>query len=71
MALADKFTCDVCGKEKLSTNHWWCGYVSTAVGYMLTPFCETLARNDIVQSFCGQQCVTKAVSQWMAEQSKS
>lgn len=65
MAITQTITCNVCGKQKREVNHWWVAYESQGVGFMLSPWNENLARNDIVQSLCGQECVIKAVSEWM------
>ena len=70
MGIADQAFCDICGKTKQKVNHWWCGYVSASVGYMVTPFSMELAKNEKVQSFCGQECVIQAVNRWMGENSK-
>lgn len=65
MAKREVFTCNVCGKDKQAINHWWIAYKSNGIGFMLSPWNESLARNDEVQSLCGQECLIKAVSLWM------
>lgn len=70
MAISQTVTCDQCGKQKGAVNHWFCGYVSSAVGYMFTNFNPDLASNPQVESFCGRECAHKALAAWMEAQAK-
>lgn len=66
MAKREVFTCNVCGKDKQITNHWWIAYVSPGVGFMISPWSDSLAANDQVQTLCGQECVIKAVNEYLS-----
>jgi len=65
MAWVKQFTCDVCGKQKGSVNHWWIGYASNGCGYMVSQWQESLASNEEVASLCGQECAVKKLSEYM------
>lgn len=71
MAWTKQFTCNVCGKLKQTTNHWWIAYISNGTGLMISPWNEALANNEQVQTLCGQECVIKAVSEYMQKQQKA
>jgi len=71
MAKRTVYTCNVCGKDKLKTNHWWIAYVSSAPGFMLSPWSDSLAENEEVKTLCGQECLIKAVNEWMQKQQKA
>lgn len=61
------FYCDGCGIERGSVNHWWETYENTAC-WEVTPFDEKdIKRDPKIRIFCGQQCVTKALSTYMEQ----
>jgi hypothetical protein len=66
MSLTRPFRCDVCGKQKGSTNRWW--MIVSRESLNLAPFDDLIAEEDGVKHLCGESCVSKAVSSWMAEQ---
>lgn len=76
MAVTEQFSCDVCGKQKQVANHWWVGTI-TEIGkhksFTIYPWpcgSKEVAPGKEVNHLCGQECVIKAISGWMAEQSK-
>jgi len=59
-------SCDVCGKVKQGSNHWFRG-LYPLTSFTLRPFdpvIEEITSTDI----CGQDCAHKALSQWFAQQ---
>jgi hypothetical protein len=75
MAIATQVTCDVCGKQKGDVNCWWVGTI-TEVGthkslkiYPWPTGSKEVANGKTVNHLCGQECVIKAVSEWMAKAS--
>lgn len=74
-----QIVCDVCGTPKKETNHWFkvnavpaarfnpdttpgASPYDTTTSFVVTPSKEFLSGKDI----CGQECVAKLLSQWMA-----
>lgn len=66
MAKRTVFTCNICGKDKQATNHWWIVYMSGGIGLMISPWNDALADNEQVNTLCGQECVIKAVSAYLS-----
>jgi len=64
------FTCDVCGKQKGTVNHWWMydDSDSGCTSIEIMPWIS--AEADRFKHACGQDCITQAVNKWMQEQSK-
>lgn len=68
-------TCAGCGKEKGDVNHWWGVHadpptsVQSPQEFIIRPFTLVDARAGY-ESYCGQQCLTKALSEWMDERAK-
>jgi len=60
MAITEQITCDVCGKSKGSVNHWWM-LGENPKELVIRPYVPSLGWKHL----CGQQCVIKAVSEWM------
>lgn len=70
MAITETVTCDVCGKQKGSVNHWWmftvCRTNPDLPELDIAPWNE-----DYSEQFdhaCGQECLIKAVNEWMQGQ---
>ena len=69
MAITETITCDVCGKQKQQTNHWWMydrplkAYPDS--GFVVWQWDDKHAKQ--YKSACGQECITKAVNEWMQE----
>lgn len=70
MAQKTTYYCDGCGKEKGETNHWWVIY--SEVSMELIPFRVEAKSGMGTESkiYCGQACVTAAVSKYMDRQVK-
>lgn len=65
MARRDAFTCDVCGKAKQDVNHWWMLFEGES---QTGTYCAVYTWDGDIESFkhlCGQECVIKAVNEWM------
>lgn len=62
MRKPETYSCDVCGKQKQSVNHWWLAFGGTP--FELYPWTEANAI-DADKHLCGAECVIKAVSEWM------
>jgi len=63
------YTCDVCGTDKKETNHWFAVFVMARVSpppriYVVS--LQDLAgcrEEEAAKHVCGEQCVTKMISQ--------
>lgn len=75
MAWDESFNCDICGKAKLESNHWW--LVTTAdvlcseedqpsKRFTLIPWNEAESRNPDLHHLCGEGCATKALERFMS-----
>ncbi len=58
-------TCDVCGKVKGESNHWFKVEIRSQCIFV-TP--ASWARNTKEQDACGQECVHKLLDRWMESQ---
>jgi len=63
MALVGQITCDVCGKQKQSVNHWWLASVHD--GFWVLPWNETLQIKEY-KHYCGHECAVKAFSEYLS-----
>jgi hypothetical protein len=69
------FRCDVCKTIKQETNHWWLVDIRLTGHSTLdiTPWIEIEAQSDTIGSewtrfhICGEQCVQKKVSEFLAQ----
>jgi hypothetical protein len=61
------YTCDRCGRQKGETNHWFCFHLNSYGGIVLSVFKET---SVVYQYACSEQCLMKAVSEWLSGLSK-
>ena len=59
MAMATKYTCDVCGAERQESNHWfmWQGDIT------FEKWSEDLADTEEWGHLCGIGCATKKLSE--------
>lgn len=69
MAVKSTVTCDVCGKEKEATNHWFMVNITSGKGWILPSFHvflwdRSLNENDF-KHVCGQGCLVKLLNQWV------
>jgi len=65
MAVTEQFSCDVCKKPKQGTNHWFAAYREN---HMINVFFWTAVKAEKLRDYkhlCGQECVLKAVNEWM------
>ena len=65
MAKETTYTCDVCGKRKGETNHWFIGSRSKSTVAILR--WDALTDLSDPSHLCGQACVTTYASHWMEE----
>ena len=69
MAIAQAVTCNICGKQKGSVNHWWLFGITHVLGdeeylgFEAKPWIQADA--EYMRHACGQECLIKALSQWM------
>jgi hypothetical protein len=77
MAKTEKYTCDVCGAERLEANHWFVGALSKRISTVLplhfTFYVWATGRN--VQEaklfhLCGQDCAHKLLDQFLSGELK-
>lgn len=70
MAYSAEFTCDICGAERSSENHWYQAGISKGfpIGISIFKFYELDARdsNSRNKHLCGEACVHKFISQNLA-----
>lgn len=66
MKIAQPWKCDICGRQKGATNHWWIGYPHSfpARGACVQIWDEALAaieQTGLVH-LCGLQCVNRWIN---------
>jgi hypothetical protein len=69
MSYQPTMSCDVCGKHKEVSNHWW--VVFQVSGLELWPWREDLAQHSEAKHLCGEGCAAKLMSKWMETTSKA
>lgn len=76
MPVIKQYKCDGCGAEKREANHWWALSVVAGVLYLQTfdqrmqslihlPPRQRELVEDGAEILCGQECVTKKISEFM------
>jgi len=75
MAWDESFNCDICGKMKLESNHWWMVTLGNILcfeegqpsrHFTLIPWNVGESRNTNVHHICGEGCATKALERFMS-----
>lgn len=75
MAWDEAFTCDLCGKIKRETNHWWmvklgdadhCEDDQPSRSLILLPWNLSDCRDKCMIHLCGAGCATKALERFMS-----
>ncbi|MHB8304320.1 MAG: hypothetical protein ACYDC6_16145 [Acidobacteriaceae bacterium] len=75
MAWDESFACDICGKVKQESNHWWMVTLGNvlcfeegqpALHFTLVPWSQAESRNRNVHHICGESCATKALERFMS-----
>ena len=63
------FKCDVCGREKQASNHWWRVRVGNALHIYHWDYFGEGGEDDSIKHrhICGQECLMKVVQQFMDE----
>ncbi len=73
MGWTETFTCNVCGKRKSESDHWWLVWIepvqpsdheSVKPKLQILPWSELMARSPEVMHFCGAGCLLKEVERW-------
>jgi len=68
------FTCDICGKKKGVTNHWWMVVLGDVPcfdegqpgqRFTLLPWNASESRNPSMYHLCGQGCAMTAMERFM------
>lgn len=65
MAIRNAYSCDICGKDKQQVNHWWMMSFD-GESLHLDPWHEEDAE-EAAKHLCGQECVIKAVSEYLSK----
>lgn len=68
MKNASPYKCNVCGKVKEESNHWWLLYIGTRTVFTLDRWDDLKAERTDVENICSESCASKALSKWMATQ---
>ena len=69
MASRNSKTCDICGVERMESNHWFLAFVdvSDKPSIAFYPWNDTAAEGVTVKHLCGPGCAAKALSTTMGE----
>jgi hypothetical protein len=65
MAIVTQYKCDGCGTEKKEANHWWVIAVEGGVLHLISLDRAGTRKWDGFEILCGQECVSKKVSEFM------
>ena len=60
-----QFACDMCGKEKRKTNHWFLAYLAAGQGLVVGQWNDDVATDADVLHLCGNNCVHKLVERYL------
>jgi hypothetical protein len=72
------FTCDICGKKKGQSNHWWMLVLGEVPcfeegqpnqRFTILPWNFAEARNPSMRHLCGEGCAMQALERFMTNQS--
>jgi len=75
MAWDESFSCDICGKMKMESNHWWMVTLGKVLcfeegrpsrHFTLVPWAQAESRNTNIHHICGEGCATKALERFMS-----
>lgn len=76
MKRPDSYFCDVCGRQRGATNHWWIVFLErdaalAALVMMLVirRWSAAAASDPQVKHACGRECTQKLVERWMETRS--
>jgi hypothetical protein len=70
----ETFNCDICGKQKGSTDHWWLAWTEPYTPhpdaperrmFKIYPWENMLAHDAEAKHLCGQACLQKLVDRWL------
>ncbi|HEY2393602.1 MAG TPA: hypothetical protein VGK22_20680 [Candidatus Angelobacter sp.] len=70
----ETFNCDICGKQKGSTDHWWLAWSEPFSPhpdaperhlFKIYPWENMLAHDASAKHLCGQACLQKLVDRWL------
>ena len=70
----ETFNCDICGKQKGTTDHWWLAWTEPYSPhpqaperhlFKIYPWENMLAHDATVKHLCGQACLQKLVDRWL------
>lgn len=67
MAKTEIFTCDVCGRQKGEVNHW---YMLSIMGGEFILSAWDADKKHAHKHLCGQECVIKAVNEYLSSGGK-
>lgn len=70
----ETFNCDICGKQKGSTDHWWLAWVEPYSPhpeaperhmFKIYPWENMMAHDTSAKHLCGQACLQMLVDRWL------
>ena len=70
----ETFNCDICGKQKGMTDHWWLAWSEPFSPhpdaperhmFKIYPWENMLAHDASAKHLCGQACLQKLVDRWL------
>jgi hypothetical protein len=64
--VTEKATCDICGVEKLESNHWVMVANASEFGVTFSPW-DTETYRSYLRHLCGEACAGKLLAQKIAE----
>jgi hypothetical protein len=74
LSWTETFNCDICGKQKGSTDHWWLAWSEPFSPHpdapernmlKIYPWENMLAHDASAKHLCGQACLQKLVDRWL------
>jgi hypothetical protein len=66
MKLETPYKCDGCGKQKGPGSPWWVRITDIPEMFSVRPWHATIADEAAIEHYCGQECLSKAFTKWMA-----
>lgn len=77
MTWTETFNCDICGKQKSNTDHWWLAWNESFRPhpdaperhmFKIYPWETLLAHDAATKHLCGQACLQKLVDRWLNQE---
>jgi glutathionylspermidine synthase len=74
MTWTETFNCDICGKQKGNTDHWWLAWTEkysphtdapAREMFKVYPWENMMAHDADAKHLCGQACLQKLLDRWL------